>query len=272
MGCSPTVNQAILECYTEGIATSVEVLVPSPWFSDAVKILTEHPRVDVGIHLALSSGSDYDKWRPVSDCPSLCDADGYFFPMLHRNCKYVGRSLMENHWNFEDIEKEFRAQIELARKKIPQVSHVSGHMNCCRLNNDVTAVIERLGKEYGLEVETYGRNVKKVGYVGPHSTSEEKIEGLVKMLESLEAGQTYLFIDHPGLDTPELRAIGHIGYDATDRQRVTDALTNPRVCEVIQAKGIRLVGYRDLKTEVDNGQPAARAWALLRLARAILPN
>ncbi len=260
MGCAPTVNEAILKCYTEGIATSLEVLVPSPWFSEAVKILAEHPEADVGVHLALSSGSDYDKWRPVSNCFSLCDAHGYFFPMLHHNCNYVGRSLIENHWNLEDIEKEFRAQIELARKEIPQISHVSGHMNSCRLNNDVTGVIERLGKEYGLEVETYGRNVKKVSYVGPRNTSDEKIVGFIKMIENLEAGQTYLFIDHPGLDTPELRAIGHIGYDATDRQGVTDTLTNPRVCEVIQARGIQLIGYRDLKNAVDNIHPVPKPW------------
>jgi hypothetical protein len=249
MGCSHACNEAILKCYTEGIATSVELLVPSPWFPEAVTIVTEHPDVDVGIHLALSSEWDNVKWRPVSDCPSLRDADGYFFPKIFRNFNYAGRSLVENHWNIEDIEKEFRAQIELARNKIPQISHVSGHMNCSGMNIDVKAVVERLGKEYGLEVEAGGRDVKRVSYVGPHSTSEEKIEGFIKMLESLEAGKTYLFIDHPGLDTSELRAIHHIGYEnvATDRQGVTDALTSTRVCEVIKTKGIQLIGYRDLK-------------------------
>jgi hypothetical protein len=71
----------------------------------------------------------------------------------------------------------------------------------------------------------------------------------MKMLESLVAGQTYLFVDHPGLDTPEMRAIHHIGYEnvATDRQGVTDTWTNPRVREFIQAKRIQLIGYRDLK-------------------------
>ncbi len=55
MGCSHACNEAILKCYTEGVATSVELLVPSPWFPEAVRIVTEHPDVDVGIHLALSS-------------------------------------------------------------------------------------------------------------------------------------------------------------------------------------------------------------------------
>ncbi len=249
MGYSHAGNEAILKCCTEGIATSVELLVPSPWFPEAAKMVMEHPDVDVGVHLALSSEWDNVKWRPVSDCPSLRDADGYLFPKIFRNNNYAGQALVENQWKLDEIEKEFRAQIELARKKLPQISHVSGHMNCSGMNNDVKAVVERLGKEYGLEVETSGQDLQRVSYVGPHSSSEEKIESFIRMLESLEAGKTYLFIDHPGLDTSELRAIHHFGYEdvATDRQGVTDTLTSPRVCEVINMKGIRLIGYRELK-------------------------
>jgi hypothetical protein len=68
------------------------------------------------------------------------------------------------------------------------------------------------------------------------------------MLNSLEAGQTYLFIDHPGLDSPELRAIHHVGYEnvAVDRQGVTDTWTHPRVRNMIRTKGIQLISYRDL--------------------------
>jgi predicted glycoside hydrolase/deacetylase ChbG (UPF0249 family) len=249
MGFSHASNEAVLKCCTEGIATSVEVLVPSPWFPEAVRILTEHPEVDVGVHLALSSEWDNIKWRPVSDCPSLRDADGYFFPKIFRNGNYVGRSLVEHHWNLEDIEKEFRAQIELAQRKIPRISHVSGHMNCCRMHSDVKALIERLATEYGLEVETGGRDVKSVSYVGPSGTSEEKIASFIKMLEGLKAGQCYLFIDHPALDSSELRAIAHIGYEtvAIDRQGVTDTLTSPRVREAANVRGIQLISYRDLK-------------------------
>jgi chitin disaccharide deacetylase len=69
------------------------------------------------------------------------------------------------------------------------------------------------------------------------------------MLESLKPGETYLFVDHPGLDTPELRAIHHKGYDnvALDRQGVTDVWTNPKVKDVIKKKEIRLISYKDLK-------------------------
>jgi len=69
------------------------------------------------------------------------------------------------------------------------------------------------------------------------------------MLDRLETDKTYLFVEHPGFETPEMRAIHHIGYEnvATDRQGVTDMWINPRVREAIKTRGIQLIGYRDLE-------------------------
>ena len=125
MGYSHAGNEAIVKCFKEGIESSVEILAPSPWFPEAVQLLAENPKIDVGVHLALSSEWDNIKWRPVSDSPSLRDPDGYFYPMIFPNKNYPGQSLVENKWRVEDVEKEFRAQIELVRKKVPRVSHLS---------------------------------------------------------------------------------------------------------------------------------------------------
>lgn len=249
MGYSHAGNEAILKCYTEGIATSVEIIVPSPWFPEAVKFLTDHPEVDVGIHLALTSEWDNVKWRPISACPSLRDPDGYFLPMIFPNKNYPGRSLAENSWKLADIKQEVRAQIELAKKKLPRVSHVSTHMGFSAIDGKVKALLANLGKEYGLIVEVGSADVKRATYAGPKKTSEEKITSFIKMIESLEPGKTYLFVDHPGLDTPEVRAIHHIGYEdvATDRQGVTDTFTSPKVRAALKAKGIQLISYQDLK-------------------------
>lgn len=55
MGYAHSGNEAILKSYKEGIQTSIEVLVPAPWFPEAVKMLQENPQADVGIHLTLTS-------------------------------------------------------------------------------------------------------------------------------------------------------------------------------------------------------------------------
>jgi predicted glycoside hydrolase/deacetylase ChbG (UPF0249 family) len=249
MGFAHSGNEALIKCYKEGIETTIEVIVPSPWFPEAVKLLKENPAVDVGIHIALTSEWDNSKYRPVSHCPSLTDEVGYFFPMIWPNKNYPGQALTENKWTLEDVEKEMRAQIELALRKIPRISHISGHMGCYGMNPEVSALAKRLAKEYKIDIDTKALRVKSVSYAGPKETAEEKIQSFIKMLEGLKPGETYLFVDHPGLDSPELRAIYHIGYEkvAADRQGVTDTWTDQRVKDVIKKRGIELISYADLR-------------------------
>ena len=251
MGYAHAGNEALIKCYKEGIQTSIEVIVPSPWFPEAVKMLEENPHADVGIHLAITSEWDNVKWRPLTDCPGLRDEDGYFYPMIGPNANYPGRAVRDRPVNVGEIEKEFRAQIELALKHIPRISHISGHMGCTNINDEVKAMTERVAKEYGIHTDLAALGVSGARYDGPHRTPEEKIESFIKMLASLEKGKTYLFVDHPGLDSPELRAIHHIGYEdvAADRQGVTDLFTSERVKAAIKAHGVQLISYRDLKTE-----------------------
>jgi chitin disaccharide deacetylase len=248
MGYTHSGNLAIMKCYKEGIESSIEVLVTSPWFPEAAKMLKQNPGIDIGIHLDLTSEWENVKWRPLSDCPSLKDAGGYFYPMVFQNPNYPGRSISENKWKIEDVEKELRAQIEMGLKYLPNVSHLSAHMGCTSLSPEVKALTKRLAKEYKIPVDPDLDYANGVSYDGPHKTPQEKLEGFIKMLDKLEPGKTYIFIDHPGLDNDELKAVWHIGYEDvnTDRQGVTDLYTNEKVKAAIKRRGIKLVGYRDM--------------------------
>jgi chitin disaccharide deacetylase len=248
MGYTHSGNEALIKSYKEGIERSIEVIVPSPWFPEAVKLLKENPGVDVGVHLAITSEWENIKWRPLTDATSIKDSNGYFFPMVQPNKNYPGQSLKENNWNISDIEKEFRAQIELALKLIPRISHVSSHMWCTELSPEVAAMTRRLAKEYKIDIDLDENGVIYTGYDGPSGTSEEKITSFLKGLEKLKPGKTYWFIDHPGFNSEELKAVYHIGYEkvAKDRQGVTDLFTSNKVKAYIKKKNIVLIGYRDL--------------------------
>ncbi len=248
MGFSHSGNEAIIKAYKEGIETSIEVIVPSAWFPEAVKLLEENAAVDVGIHLVLTSEWDNIKWRPLTEAKSLRDSNGYFYPMIWPNKNYPHRALLQNQWKIEDIEKEWRAQIELGKKNIPRLSHISGHMGCTSINDDVKALAKKLAKEYSLHIEPSEFGVKDARYEGPSKTAKEKKKSFLKMLEQLQPGNTYLFVDHPGLNTPELKAINHNGYEtvANDRQGVTDTWIDADVKALIRKKGIMLISYKDL--------------------------
>ena len=248
MGFSHSANEALIKTYKEGIETSIEIIVPSPWFPEAVKMLKDNPSIDVGIHLALSSEWDNVKWRPLTDCPSLKDKDGYFYPMIYPNKNYPNQSVSENKWKIEEIEKEFRAQIEMALKYVPRISHISSHMGCTNVSEEVKALTKKLAKEYKIDVDLDDYGVQRMGFKGATTTSQEKIQSFINGLKTLEVSKTYLFVEHPAFDNAETQAIHHVGYEnvAADRQGVTDLFTSEEVKAFILKNGIQLISYKDL--------------------------
>jgi predicted glycoside hydrolase/deacetylase ChbG (UPF0249 family) len=249
IGSCHAANVACIRSYKEGIMTSVELMVPCSWFPEAVKVLNENPGLDVGIHVVLTSEWDNIKWRPLTWAPSLTDADGYFYPTIwRRQGAPAGTALREANWKIEEIEKEILAQIELAKRKVPRVSHLSFHMGCSDWDPKVKEVCTKLAKEYNLYIETSADNVRMAGGFGNAKTAEERTKRFITMLKGLKPG-THIFVEHPGLDTPEMRAIGHTGYEnvAEDRQAVTDVFTNGQVKRAIGELGIKLLSYADLK-------------------------
>lgn len=243
---SQAANEAIIKTYKEGITTSAEIMVPSPWFIQAAELLRNNPGLDVGVHLVLSSEWDYIKWRPLTCAPSLTDSNGYFFPKIWKAADYPPfTSLQESKWNLDEIEKELRAQIEMAKKHIPQVSHISDHMGATNLDPEIRKIAQRLAKEYGLDINT--EKVKRFNGFSGAKGDKEKTAAFIQNINKLTPG-IYLFVEHPSLDTPEMRHTGHIGsYSvAADRQFVTDLFTNKEVSEAISQKKIKLIKYADL--------------------------
>ncbi len=250
MGFSHSANVACINAYKDGIARSVEVLVPGPWFEEAAQMLAKYPDLDVGVHLALTSEWSNLKWRPITHCPSLTDADGYFFPMIWPRADFPsGTCLKEADWKIAEIEQELRAQIELAIKKIPRISHLTDHMGCLRMNASTKQLLKRLAKEYGLEVFPEEQNVGRLpAWSGQKYTAKQKEKRLIAVLQQLEPG-TWMTVEHPAYDDEEMRTVGHIGYEnvAFDRNGVTHAMTSKKVKKAIEKLGIKLISYRDLR-------------------------
>ena len=277
LGAFHSVNRACMDTYRNGITTSVEVMPVAAWFPEAVRLLRENPGVDVGLHLAITSEWENAKWHPLTHCPSLTDANGYFYPMLFPHSSYPGQAILQNKWKLEEIEQEFRAQIECGLKQIPQISHLSGHMLCTGFNKEVSEMVLRLAREYNLPSidrmdapDKY--NFTYVDYDGPKSTSAEKETAFLKALDKLEPGKRYLFLDHPAYNDDEMKPIFHIGYEdvAVDRQGVTDLLTSPRVKQAIADKGIRLVSINELTQSLPRAEaPKAFDKAMDRYLAAV---
>ncbi len=249
IGSTHAANLGCIQSYREGIMRSVEIMVPCAWFPEAVRMLNENPGLDVGIHLTFTSEWENVKWRPLTHAPSITDEDGYFFPMIWANDRFPEeRTLRGSAWKLEEIEAEMRAQIELATRLIPQVSHLSCHMGCSGWDDEVAAVFDRLAKEYDLDIRTGDHDVARFPRSQKGETPEERIAAFIDGLNQLEQGKTYLFVEHPALKSMEMEALGHDGYYGVneDRQMVTELFTSEKVMEVIEKRGIRLISYADL--------------------------
>lgn len=248
MGAAHGVNVGTIDAYVNGIVTTTNVIVPGPWFPEAARMLKQHPGLDVGVHLALTSEWENVKWRPVTQAPSIVDADGYFFPMVVPRQGFPPQtSLREAQWKLDEIERELRGQLDLAKRHLPQATYTWYHMGFTMLAPEVRELAAKLTKEYGL-IEPMALGIKPIGRVWDgKDTGLVKADKLAARLETLEPG-LWLHIDHGSTNDAEMQAIHHLGYEwvAADRSANVEAWKSPKVREVVRRRGIKLVGYKDL--------------------------
>lgn len=252
IGFSHSANLACIDVFQQGICRSVELMAPCPWYPEAVALLQANPSYDVGVHLTMTSEWDNFKWGPISDAKSIVNEDGYFHTRFRKRDGYPDEVVLEDcDWTPEDVEKEYRAQIERVRKHIPWVSHLTNHMGYLRDDSVFSEIVERLAAEYDLAVDPSAHGFERFRGFGEDSqalSSTEKVMALRQNLETLQPGR-WIFVDHPAYDLPEMRAIHHPGYEnvAADRQGVVDAWTDSRVLEIVADRGIQPVSYGDVR-------------------------
>ncbi len=258
IGATHASNVGVIRSYTNGIMRSAELMVVTPWLPEAVKMILQHPKMDVGIHIALTSEWENMKWRPLTQATTLTDENGYFLPCTFPNPDYPGLSIKEriSCIDMKELEAELRAQIELGKKLIPYVSHLSGHMMWAALNPEFGELIDRLSIEYELPfIDSMNERVKqlKLNYLsipwGISATDRKKF--FIEALQKLEEGKIYHFIEHPAVGSEEMEAIGHIGYEnvSEDRQAVLDLYTDTEIIQLLKEKNIQLLSYKHI---IDN--------------------
>ncbi len=261
IGSTHAANVGVIKSCTEGISRSAELMVVTPWLPEAVKMLNENPGIDVGLHLALTSEWENMKWRPLTQCPSLTDENGYFYPNVFPTEAYPGQSLMavNEKIKIDEVEAELRAQIELGLKLVSNVTHLSGHMMWGITNEEISALAARLSEEYGLPfVDDGGETTKNLGIQSFPLRFDNSIKGrenaLMEAIDKLEKGKTYVYIEHPAVGGEEMSAIWHIGYEnvSDDRQEVLELYTSERVKDAITKKGVKLVSYGDIISGASN--------------------
>ena len=118
-GMCNAANAAVEELFLGGWLKSATIMMPCPGAEHAVNFSIDHPEYAIGIHTTLTSEWGKYRWKPLTDGKSLLDEEGF---MWHESDQ------VEKNASYEDIEKEVRAQIDLAHKMGMKPSHVDNHM------------------------------------------------------------------------------------------------------------------------------------------------
>lgn len=242
MGMCHSVNLACIQACRNGILTSVEVMPPCPWFLEAAALLREHPDIDTGVHLTLDSEWENYQWGPLTKAPSLTNENGHF------------RSSYEAPPDSEEIKCEFRAQIEQAKRFLPDVTHLSTHKRAGNKFPESLRLLKEVSEEYSLPVELgiYDFGMTEILSMWD-KPAEEKPKIIVEWLKGLRPGLYGLYC-HPGMNTLEMQGIQCGDADpskrmALHRQKILEALTSTETLQIIKDRDIRLVSFGDLIRE-----------------------
>ncbi len=252
-----------IEAHDRGIVTACSVVANGRAFEEAVGILKDRPRLDVGVHLTLVGE------RPLSPperVPSLVDGTGNFlgdFRAFTRRYLLGGIAAAE-------IEQELRRQIECLLGAGLTLVHANSHQHLHVLPR-IFEVVLRLAEEHripfvriprepaafrlsprSLQISilngiggTARRRLEASGSVrstertvGVVEAGGLTVERLSRILERVE-GLTEL-VCHPGLGNEALAAEYDWGY-GWDRETAT--LCDPGLPELLRSRGIELTSF-----------------------------
>ena len=244
-GFTPDVNAGIIDAHRNGVLTSTTLMANGDAFDDAVRLARETPTLDIGCHLVLVQGRSLLTGQP--------------FPQK------LGQLLVVLAKRQLNVAAELRSQIEKVLAAGIRPTHLDSHKHTHILPSVFRTVVG-LAQEYGIPFvrlpldETvpfarvpcalasryyrglaHGRQVRMTDhFIGFRLTGSLNEETFSRALSDLPEGITE-FMCHPGNLGPDLeRAVTRL---KESRVRELEALTSPRVRELMAAEGVHLATF-----------------------------
>jgi chitin disaccharide deacetylase len=186
-GMSHDSDEGVEQATGQGVATSTSVMMPCPWVPEIVKYIKEHPDLDAGLHLTLTSEWASYRWGPLagkSNVPGLTDKSG---------CLYSSVEAVYFSATPEEVDKEMRAQLDRALGMGFKPTHLDSHMGTLFAKDAFMEKYIKLGIEKQIPVMFPGGD--DLFY---------KSEARAAAVAALKAEGKY----HEGMNIPEPDALG----------------------------------------------------------------
>lgn len=146
MGMSYESNVGGIEAMTKGVANSCSVMMPCPWVPGFVHYMKEHPGMDAGLHLTLTSEWKDYRWGPLTGkpaSPGLVDSEGAMWRSVADVVK---------HASADEIEAEIKAQVDRAKQMGFEPTHLDSHMGTLFATPAFAGRYIKVGIEYKIPV------------------------------------------------------------------------------------------------------------------------
>ncbi|MBR9773511.1 MAG: ChbG/HpnK family deacetylase [Cytophagales bacterium] len=266
IGMSPEANTAAKEMLMAGDIQSAAAMPPCPNFEEIIAWAIEHPEIDLGLHLALTS--EWKTWRwssvaPAEEVPGLIDDEG----MLWRSVEEVVANA-----SAEEVATEVRAQIEKSLALGYRPDHIDTHMGTLYGDPKYAIVYLKMAMEYGIPANAidlskpevveifrqggYPITDEVVDFMATYTlpkldfftsapkadTYEEKKEAFKELIRSLKPGLTEI-IFHPSADTEQLKTI-----TGSWQQRIWEAemFADPDLKQFFEDEGIIFTDWKEI--------------------------
>lgn len=255
VGLHRGMTDGALQAHESGIVTACSVVANGAAVKHAVERLRDYPKLSVGVHLTLVEE------RPLAaDVESLIGAGG----LLHGSYYEFVPRYFARRIRIDEVEREFRAQIEALLAAGITLQHANGHQHLHLLPR-VFSLVQRLAEEYRIpyvrivDEKKHGRGLRDMSVsilsrlgraarahsrlrtndrtIGVTQAGRVSAPSLIALLDEVGDGVTEL-VCHPGVAESELHEAYDWGY-AWEAE--TSALCDPALREAIAARGIELV-------------------------------
>jgi chitin disaccharide deacetylase len=233
-GFTRDVNTGIVEAHRNGVLTSTTLMANGDAFDHAVQLARETPSLDIGCHLVLVQGRSLVTGRELPASPG-----GVIAALVARHL---------------DVYGELRAQVEKILGAGIRPTHLDSHKHT-HIVPAIFRQIVRLAEEFKIPYVRrlpFARiylgsraNIRMTDhFLGYRLTGSLTEHSFARALSSLRDGTTE-FMCHPGYLGPELAAAPTRLKQS--RVRELEALTSPRIRDLIASEGIQLLNFPSLE-------------------------
>lgn len=206
VGMSWDSNQGAIQAMEKGVANSLSIMMPCPWVPGFIHYLKDHPGVDAGLHLTLTSEWKDYRWHPLSGkpaVPGLVDPEGALWSSVEDVVKNA---------KADEVETEIRAQLERARTMGLNPTHLDSHMGTLFATSEFLERYIRVGIENRIPVMFPGGHISSLN--AQNNFPAERVQQL------RETGKMIWDAGLPVLD--DLHNLSY-GFDYKGKEKLSDA-------------------------------------------------